>query len=139
MSKGEQKVRQRRFQSAGLQSLHDRFVGDDPERVASLERAIADAEVATSIFELRTEAGLSQREMAARVGTSASVISRLEDADYDGHSLSMLRRIAAAVGRRVVVNFPTIEPPTIEPNPSQVVVRGNPARQAKAKVRASKN
>src|SRR4051794_40224792 len=92
-----------------LQHLFDRYVGDDPERVAAYERAVADAHVARQIYQLRTEAGLSQRELAARVGTTASVICRLEDADYDGHSLAMLRRVAAAVGRRGGIRFP---PPT---------------------------
>ncbi|MFN3649387.1 MAG: helix-turn-helix transcriptional regulator [Armatimonadota bacterium] len=54
---------------------------------------------------LRKEAGLSQRDLAERVGTTQSVISQLEDAEYEGHSLTMLRRIASALGRRVVVSF----------------------------------
>ena len=94
-----------------LQHLYDRYVGDDPERVASYARAVADAHVARDIYRLRTEAGLTQRELAARVGTTASVICRLEDADYDGHSLAMLRRIAAAVGKRVEVQFVPAEGP----------------------------
>jgi hypothetical protein len=55
------------------------------------------------------EAGLSHRELAALVGTTASVISRLEDADYEGHSLAMLRRVAAAVGKRAEVRFVPID------------------------------
>jgi DNA-binding XRE family transcriptional regulator len=94
-----------RFKSPGLRALHKRYVGGDPERVASFERAVADSKIAQSIYDLRTKAGLSQRELAARVGTTASVICRLEDADYDGHSMSMLRRVAAAVGQRVEVLF----------------------------------
>jgi len=65
----------------------------------------ADFEVAEMIHQIRTEAGLSQRALAKLVGTSASVICRLEDADYDGHSLAMLRRIAAALNQRVEVRF----------------------------------
>ena len=100
---------QKRSRSDTLQHLHDRYVGDDPERAAAYERAVADAHVARQVYQLRAEAGLSQREMAARVGTTASVICRLEDADYDGHSLAMLRRIAAAVGKRVEVRFVPVE------------------------------
>jgi hypothetical protein len=33
------------------------------------------------------------------------VICRLEDADYEGHSLTMLYRIAAALNHRVEVRF----------------------------------
>jgi len=38
-------------------------------------------------------------------GTNASVICRLEDAEYEGHSLAMLRRIAAALNQRVEIRF----------------------------------
>src|SRR4051794_31183728 len=95
--------------SKALGRLYDRFIAGDPERVASYEKALADSEVAGAIYALRTEAGLSQRELAARVGTTASVICRLEDADYRGPPLSMLRRVAAALGRRVAISFPPID------------------------------
>jgi DNA-binding XRE family transcriptional regulator len=95
-----------RPESKALGHLYDRFIAGDPEQVASYEKGRADSEVAGAIYALRTEAGLTQRELAARVGTSASVICRLEDADYQGHSLSMLRRVAAALGRRVLISFP---------------------------------
>ena len=55
--------------------------------------------------DLRTKTGLSQRAMARKAGTTASVICRLEDADYEGHSLAMLRRIAAALDKRVEIRF----------------------------------
>ncbi len=57
------------------------------------------------IASMRIEAGLSQRQLAQRVGTTASVICRLEDAEYEGHSLAMLNRIAAALNRRVEIRF----------------------------------
>jgi ribosome-binding protein aMBF1 (putative translation factor) len=62
-------------------------------------------EIAELIHRARVNARLSQRELAERVGTTASVICRLEDADYDGHSLGILRRIARALGQRVEVRF----------------------------------
>lgn len=65
----------------------------------------SNAEIAREIVGLRTAAGLSQRALAELVGTTASVICRLEDAGYDGHSLAMLKRIAAALGRTVEVRF----------------------------------
>ncbi len=74
-----------------------------------LEELRAEDAVARKGYELRTEAGLSQRKLAELVGTTASVICRLEDADYEGHSLSMLNRIAAAVGKRVQITFVPIE------------------------------
>jgi transcriptional regulator with XRE-family HTH domain len=77
----------------------------DPPRVASYEEEVINIEVAKLLYGLRTKAGLSQRELARRVGTRASVICRLEDADYEGHSLSMLKRIAAALDKRVEIRF----------------------------------
>ncbi len=57
------------------------------------------------LVNLRAKQGLSQRDLATLVGTSASAICRLEDADYEGHSLSMLQRIAKALGRRVEIQL----------------------------------
>jgi ribosome-binding protein aMBF1 (putative translation factor) len=81
------------------------IAGHDPKRQQAFEEAVANREVAQRIYELREQAGLSQTELAKRVGTTQSVISRLEDADYEGHSLAMLNRIAAAVERRVDIRF----------------------------------
>lgn len=72
---------------------------------ALIEEELANLDVAEQIYLLRTQAGLTQRELAEKVGTTASAISRLERADYEGHSLSMLRRIGAAVGRQVRIAF----------------------------------
>ncbi|MFI5396913.1 MAG: helix-turn-helix transcriptional regulator [Candidatus Binatia bacterium] len=69
------------------------------------EQEVANLEVARKLYELRTKAGLTQRQLAKLVGTSPSAICRLEDADYEGHSLSMLRRIAAALSRQVEIHF----------------------------------
>lgn len=92
-------------ESGALKASYLRYVAGDDAREERYEQTRADTEVASMIHRVRTEAGLSQRELAKRVGTTASVICRLEDADYSGHSLAMLRRIAAAVGKRVEVRF----------------------------------
>jgi ribosome-binding protein aMBF1 (putative translation factor) len=85
--------------------LHRRYFEGRPEKLALLEEERANAAIARRICDLRQESGLSQRALAKLVGTTASVISRLEDADYEGHSLGMLRRIAAALGKRVEIRF----------------------------------
>lgn len=88
-----------------VEILHRRYFEGKPERLALLEEERANAEIARKIYELRTKAGLTQRELAKLVGTTASVICRLEDADYEGHSLGMLRRVAAALNKRVEIRF----------------------------------
>ena len=82
------------------------MAGRDPKRQQAFEEEVANRDVAHKIFQLREDAGLSQVELARRVGTTQSVISRLEDADYEGHSLAMLNRIAGALERRVEISFP---------------------------------
>jgi ribosome-binding protein aMBF1 (putative translation factor) len=89
--------------------VYKRFVEGKPEMEALLEEEEIKMDVAEQIYKLRTGAGLTQRELAKRVGTTASVISRLESADYEGHSLAMLRRIAAALNQRVRVSFVPLE------------------------------
>jgi len=89
--------------SNAVRILHHRYVGEDVQRKASLEQERVNAEVARTIYELREQAGLSQKELADRLQTTQSVISRLEDADYEGHSLSMLNRIAKALNQQIQV------------------------------------
>lgn len=91
--------------SDAVDLLHRRYYRGKRKRLAELEDARAGAQVARRIYRLRTEAGLTQKELARLVGTSHSVISRLEDDDYRGHSLAMLRRIAAALNKRVEIRF----------------------------------
>jgi len=81
------------------------IAGPDPKWKQAVEEEVANREVAQKIYVLRQHAGLSQAELARRIGTTQSVISRLEDADYEGHSLAMLNRIAAAMERRVEIRF----------------------------------
>ena len=85
--------------------LHRRYVEGDQEMEALLKTERIHAEVAAQLYQLRIESGLSQRELAKKIGTSASVICRLENADYEGHSLAMLRRIAAALHKRIQISF----------------------------------
>jgi len=83
----------------------DRLTGNSAEMADLLEQESANLDIARKIYDLRTKAKLSQAELAKKVGTTQSVISRLEDADYDGHSLAMLRRIASALEKRVEIRF----------------------------------
>ncbi len=85
--------------------LHRRYYEGRPERLAALEEARANDNVARKITALRLRAGLTQRQLAKLVGTTASAICRLESADYEGHSLAMLQRIAEALDQRVEIRF----------------------------------
>ncbi len=95
----------RRIKDNASSILRRRYYKGNEAREEDLEKARESAEVSRQIFQLRKESGLTQQELADRVGTPRSAIARLEDDDYEGHSLSMLRRIARAINRRVEVRF----------------------------------
>jgi len=92
----------------------DRAVGEDHELRQMIAEENVNAAVAQMIYEARKAAGLTQKQLADLVGTQQPVIARLEDADYEGHSLSMLNRIASALNLRLAVEM-TAEEPIVDP------------------------
>lgn len=99
------KARKKKPTRDAVEIVNKRYFEGNPEMLELLEEERQQAEIAQQIYDLRTTAGLTQRELAARVGTTASVICRLEDANYGRYSLIMLRRIAAALHSRVIIRF----------------------------------
>jgi ribosome-binding protein aMBF1 (putative translation factor) len=84
----------------------DRYLGEqmkDPDFAARFKRAGEAWDVALQLAALRQQAGLSQKELARKLKTSQQQISRLESPGYEGHSLSMLRRVAKVLNARVRV------------------------------------
>jgi transcriptional regulator with XRE-family HTH domain len=84
----------------------DRYLQEhlrDPAFAAHFEEAGEAWDIALQITRLRESAGLSQAELARQLQTSQQQISRLESPAYEGHSLSMLRRLATALHARVKV------------------------------------
>ena len=79
--------------------------GEDSTVQQGIANARIHVEVGQMIYDARTKAGLSQRELAELIGSKQSAISRLEDADYDGPSLYMLQRIGDALGQRLELRF----------------------------------
>ena len=74
-----------------VEILHRRYYAGKPDRLTSLEEERINAEIAQAIYDMRTWSGLTQRQLAALVGTTLGSICRLEDADYDDHSTAVLR------------------------------------------------
>jgi ribosome-binding protein aMBF1 (putative translation factor) len=97
--------RRRSKKSTNALEILDQITGKDPKLHAAIRAQTLNVLVAETIYDARTAAGLSQAQLADRVESTQSVISRLEDADYEGHSLSMLQRIADALHRRLEVRM----------------------------------
>jgi DNA-binding XRE family transcriptional regulator len=98
-----------------IEILRRRFFADDPDFESEVAAEIENCRISRQVYDLRKEAGLSQEALADLVGTSRSVIARLEAADYEGHSMAMLRRIAEALHKRVEVRFLPVESPLNAP------------------------
>jgi len=98
-------IEQKAKKTTNAVKILDRMIGADSHLRRLADEAVVNAEVAQLIHDVRSKAKLTQKELAELVGTTQSAIARLEDADYEGHSLSMLHRIAAAVNKRLEVRF----------------------------------
>ena len=77
----------------------------DPEFKKKFEQAGEAWEVAFQLTALRKARGISQKQLAEKIGTSQQQISRLESPTYQGHSLSMLRRVVEALGGSLKVEI----------------------------------
>lgn len=81
----------------------------DKDFAERFERAGEAWDVALQLAALRKEAGLSQKDLARKLKTSQQQISRLESPAYEGHSLSMLRRVARVLNAEVKVVFESVQ------------------------------
>lgn len=90
----------------------DRYLDEQMKDQAFAER-FAQAgqawDVALQIAALRKQAGLSQKDLAKALKTSQQQVSRLESPCYEGHSLSMLRRVADVLHSRVRIVFEPVK------------------------------
>lgn len=82
-----------------------RSISHDLELQEMVKESSINAQISLIIYDVRKQAGLTQKQLADLIGTTQSVIARLEDADYEGHSLSMLARIAAALDRKLEIKM----------------------------------
>jgi len=76
----------------------------DPEFAKAYEELAPEFEIARQIIRLRAELGMTQMELAEKIGTRQSNISRLENGV--GHpSVSLLKRVANALGAKLRIRF----------------------------------
>ena len=96
--------------------LRNRINGDSVLREMVDEESVY-AQIATQIYDLRKSKGLTQAQLAELVGTTQSVIARMENSDYTGHSISMLTRIASSCGAKFRAEFRMGIQPLLIPTP----------------------
>ncbi len=101
-------MRSLRLNNSDMKTNFDVYLEEqmkDPAFAGRFARAGEAWDVALQIAALRERAGLTQRDLACKLKTSQQQISRLESPSYEGHSLSMLRRVAEALGATAHVAF----------------------------------
>jgi ribosome-binding protein aMBF1 (putative translation factor) len=86
-----------------LAKLRERLL-TDPEVKAEYDRLGPIFAVVGEMIEARHAAGLTQTDIAARMGTSKSVVARLENARHMP-TFEMMARYAAAIGRRIDIHL----------------------------------
>jgi ribosome-binding protein aMBF1 (putative translation factor) len=91
--------------SDALEWAYEKYIGNDLKEIALYEEERIKADIAQEVYGLRIQAGLTTEQLASIVGTTASVIEDIEEADYEGDALPMASRIAAALRRRMEVRF----------------------------------
>jgi len=90
---------------SAVEIMHRRYIKGNKRRLKYIEQEKERIEIAQKIYELRTKANLTQKQLAKLIGTRQSVISRLESAEYTGHTLKILNKIAEAVHCHVKIDF----------------------------------
>ena len=91
--------------SSDATKIINRMIGKDKKLQKLVSEAKVNAQVAQLIYHQRKKAHLTQKQLADKLGTTQSVIARLEDADYDGHSLTMLQRVAEALNQHITISM----------------------------------
>jgi ribosome-binding protein aMBF1 (putative translation factor) len=97
-------VNLRKSASNALEILAHKF-GNDPDTQERIAEERVEIRAAQGMYDARKAAGLTQRALAEVVGKQQPVIARLEDAHYEGHTLSVLDRIAKALNMRMEIRF----------------------------------
>ncbi len=101
MTKGTTQSHRTRSTNRILHRIH----GKDARLREAIEAQKLNTKVAELNLAAREQAGLTPSQLAKLVGTTQSVISRLEHADHDGNFLPMLLRIDAALNSRAVIRL----------------------------------
>ena len=73
-------------------------LGADPEYQAIYEEEAAKKELWLQLVEARKAAGLTQAQLAERLGVSQAQVARVEKRGYDSLTLTSLRRYVQALG-----------------------------------------
>ncbi len=76
----------------------------DEEFALLYEDSEAEFEITKALIQARIDLGLTQKQLADKIGTQQPSISRLESGDYNP-SLEFLKKVAQGLGKKLVIGF----------------------------------
>lgn len=77
--------------------LMDRWYGSIPGWDDMVAEEELNMQIGQAVYDLRHKVGLSQTDLAKLTGTTQAIISKVENADYDGNPMEILKRVCFAV------------------------------------------
>ncbi len=88
---------------ARISDLHKKWI-KEPKYKKAYEALEAEFVLASAVIDARSRAGLTQRELARKMGTTQPVVARLESG-RTRPSMRTLERLAEATGSRLLISF----------------------------------
>lgn len=92
-------------QKDDLDRLTEKILKEDPAFQEEFDRAGQAWDIAFQIYDLREEAGITQKQLADLVGTKQSNIARIESADYTGYTLKTLEKVTKALKAKLEIKI----------------------------------
>jgi ribosome-binding protein aMBF1 (putative translation factor) len=98
-------MREKKQTTSALEMLRRRVNEGGPDRIAERDQTHREMALGMKIQAIREAQGMTQKDLADKIGTQPSAISRIEDADYDRHSISVLQKVADALDMLLLIDF----------------------------------
>ena len=92
-----------KFKPIPFKTIFDKAM-KDPQIKAEYDRLEPEYQIIRAIIDKRIEKKLSQKEMAAKMGTKQSALSRLESGTYNP-SLAFLKKVATALDSKLTISI----------------------------------
>jgi transcriptional regulator with XRE-family HTH domain len=86
-----------------VRKLHEKWM-NDPQYGAEYEALESEFSLSSALIKARSDAGLTQEEVARRMNTTQSVVARMESGHVKPSSRT-LQRFARATGMRMKITF----------------------------------
>jgi len=108
-SKDKMAVKYPPYVEVDLDAMIAELVSQSDEARDAYEEDVVATDLVLDIILLREKAGLSQKELAEKLGVTQQMVSKMENSNYDGRTISKIWRHVNALGYRPVIKFEPIE------------------------------